>query len=418
MPSFCETTCFPGPKPTWTIPDTSGGPERVVWVDPADVCSPTGSICNGKCDFVIGPEVPGVMIIKAGPPVVQVTTTLPYEIIKLKPQPSPIGKSMVDYLGYATELLQMAASKKGIRHGLCVHPLRPPCSCGCAPCVCGVRISRTWLPSDTHSILSVKIDGVPLPEFVPGGVLQSIVVAPGNGTAAIVTGEIVYTPNVGFIGKDTLIFNYLDPDGTLVEKTGTAHIGTGLEPFSTLHAAGGPINTPVRFVLQPRRQWRMDDSTDGRWLIRLDPSSSCEHRPGACSCSDGRRPQWQWPRNQRIDLPDTLECTWSVTVLTGCEVPQIAQKAVVDIACDMVKNCIGQECEMPENIASLVRGGAVISYRAVQELTMKDGQLSKYESVRMYLDYAYRRQPISHLNLFHDNYGYVAPFPTRVDVSR
>lgn len=419
MPASCESSCFPGPKPTWVIPDVTGGPEKVVWVDPAEMCSPGGSVCDAGCEFVIGPEVPGPFTIKEGPPAVVVETSVPYEIISMvKKKTGPTGKSFVDFLGYATEILTMAAAKKGIRHGLCVRTLRPPCSCGCDPCVCGVRMSRTWLPGDTHSVLGIKIDGIPLAEFVSGGTLQAITVAPTNGTAVIVGNEVVYTPNVGFSGIDSLTFTYLDPDNHVVTKQAKAHIGVGQIPFSTLHAAGGPPNQPVKFVIPNRQQWRIDDATDGRWLVRLDPSSSCEHRPGACACSDGQRPQWQWPRSQRIDLPDNLECTWSITVLTGCEVPQIARDAIGEIACDMVKKCVGQECKMSDSLESLVRGGAVFSYRAVQQLQMTNGTLAKYPSVQTYLDYASRRAPISHLNMFNDNFGYLAPFPTHVDVSR
>src|SRR5262249_6082817 len=52
--------------------------------------------------------------------------------------------------------------------------------------------------------------------------------APANGTAEIVDGKLVYTPNTGFTGID--VFGYTISDGHGETATGSIHIGVGSFP--------------------------------------------------------------------------------------------------------------------------------------------------------------------------------------------
>jgi hypothetical protein len=418
--SQCENVCWPGSRPVWVIPAMDGGKTQNVWCDPANLCFPGGSPCGPECGFKIGPETPGVLVIKPGATPVTVTTTVPYEVVATPKgagnSASPTGKSFVDFLGASTELVSAAAHKKGLRHGLCLDTLRPPCSCGCTQCVCGVRIDRTWLPSDTYEILSVKIDGIPVPEFVSGGHTLTVITQPPSteGVVVVTATGVEFIPAPTFVGASKFRYSYIDPDGHTVIQDATALIGPSQQPFTALHAAGNVTGMPARFTLAQRRQWRVDEALDGTWLVRLDPSASCVHKPGACGCSDGQRAMWQWPRDQRIDLPDDMECTWSVRILRGCPVPEVAQRAVAEIACDLVKACLGQECALPENIASLARGGVQLSFKSLQEIQKTSGELSSYKPMRMYLDYFHRSRPLTYVDLFNGDNGRTPPYPTKI----
>jgi hypothetical protein len=80
--------------------------------------------------------------------------------------------------------------------------------------------------------------------------------------------------------------------------------------------------------------------------------------------TDGGR----WPICQALDLPDTAVGTWSVTVQVGEPVPTIGRQAVGELACEIARACMGEECRLPANIASLARQGINISFPAGQDV--------------------------------------------------
>ncbi len=54
--------------------------------------------------------------------------------------------------------------------------------------------------------------------------LTGVLTQPSNGTAAIVNGQIVYTPNAGFVGVDTFTYQVTDPNGNLATTTVTVTV--------------------------------------------------------------------------------------------------------------------------------------------------------------------------------------------------
>ncbi len=79
---------------------------------------------------------------------------------------------------------------------------------------------------------------------------------------------------------------------------------------------------------------------------------------------DGGR--WPWCQNMAAD--DSATGTWSVTVSLGEDVPIIGRQAVGELACEITRTCMGVDCRLPANIASLVRQGVSIQFPASQEL--------------------------------------------------
>ncbi|MEV7973642.1 Ig-like domain-containing protein [Cellulomonas sp. NPDC089187] len=70
----------------------------------------------------------------------------------------------------------------------------------------------------------------------------SSIAATVNGTAEIVDGKVVYTPNPGFVGEDTVTVMGLDADGAIVPVIVTITVGA---PDSIELAAATPFETPV-----------------------------------------------------------------------------------------------------------------------------------------------------------------------------
>ena len=98
-------------------------------------------------------------------------------------------------------------------------------------------------------------------------------------------------------------------------------------------------------ILDPS-SYRLDDSTI---LVRTD---------GEC-----------WPECQNLDLADTEENTWSVTVRPGAALPASAAIAAGKLACEFAKACSGGEgCALPEQLISLSRNGVEVQVADPQAL--------------------------------------------------
>lgn len=98
-------------------------------------------------------------------------------------------------------------------------------------------------------------------------------------------------------------------------------------------------------VTLPSTAYRVDDA---RTLVRVD---------------GGR-----WPTCQNFAAPDTAVGTWSVAVNVGEDVPTLGRQAVGELACEITRACMGVDCRLPANLASLSRQGVEISFPASQDL--------------------------------------------------
>lgn len=80
--------------------------------------------------------------------------------------------------------------------------------------------------------------------------------------------------------------------------------------------------------------------------------------------TDGGR----WPICQDLAKNDDQANTWSVTVKVGQEVPVIGQRAVGELACELINGCLGKPCRLPLNLATVTRQGLQINMIDLAEL--------------------------------------------------
>ena len=68
----------------------------------------------------------------------------------------------------------------------------------------------------------------------------------------------------------------------------------------------------------------------------------------------------RWPLVQNLTLPDTEEDTWSITYTYGANPPIMGQLAARQLACELYKNCVGEECALPSGVTRTTRQGITI----------------------------------------------------------
>jgi hypothetical protein len=113
-------------------------------------------------------------------------------------------------------------------------------------------------------------------------------------------------------------------------------------------------------VLDPSA-YRVDD---GNILVRTD---------GVC-----------FPRCQDLDLPDTEENTWSVTLRPGSPLPRSGAIAAGRLACEFAKLCAGDSsCALPEQLISLSRNGVEVQVADPQQLL--DAGLTDIAEVNLFI---------------------------------
>lgn len=89
--------------------------------------------------------------------------------------------------------------------------------------------------------------------------------------------------------------------------------------------------------------------------------------------TDGQR----WPLCNDLSRDDTQSGTWSVTALYGEDIPVMAQLAVGQMACEILKAMDGQDCSLPAGISQLAREGVTINYPDIGAL-WKQGRTGLY----------------------------------------
>lgn len=89
-----------------------------------------------------------------------------------------------------------------------------------------------------------------------------------------------------------------------------------------------------------------------------------------------------WPACQDLNLADTENNTWSVTVTIGEEVPELGKLALGQLVCEYARACLGEACLLPKNVASLVRQGVSIT------LPTNEDWIRRLEFVDRYINYA------------------------------
>lgn len=62
-----------------------------------------------------------------------------------------------------------------------------------------------------------------------------------------------------------------------------------------------------------------------------------------------------WPTCNDLTKADTEVGTWSVTLIYGVPVPELALLAANEMAIEIIKNCVGQPCKLPQRLQSISR---------------------------------------------------------------
>lgn len=70
----------------------------------------------------------------------------------------------------------------------------------------------------------------------------------------------------------------------------------------------------------------------------------------------------EWPNCNDLTKPDSEVGTWSVTVNYGTPPPQLVILAANEMACEIIKNCVGGPCRLPQRLASVTRQGISVSF--------------------------------------------------------
>jgi hypothetical protein len=88
---------------------------------------------------------------------------------------------------------------------------------------------------------------------------------------------------------------------------------------------------------------------------RLDPGGYLVRTTTADKDNEG------WPTCQRVDLPATETGTFEVAYVQPFTVPEMGVRAAANLACELAKSCVGQDCNLPERITSLVSQGVTMA---------------------------------------------------------
>jgi hypothetical protein len=67
-----------------------------------------------------------------------------------------------------------------------------------------------------------------------------------------------------------------------------------------------------------------------------------------------------WPFAQDLTLPDTEENTFSITYTYGVAPPASGVAAAAQLACELYKECAGQDCALPKGTTRVTRQGITV----------------------------------------------------------
>jgi len=88
-----------------------------------------------------------------------------------------------------------------------------------------------------------------------------------------------------------------------------------------------------------------------------------------------------WPL-QDYEYPDGGERSWTITVEHGEHPPAPLKMAATELACQLLRRSVGEECDLPDNATSVSRGGVTVSLQARAEgkigLPLIDAQVERY----------------------------------------
>jgi hypothetical protein len=75
-----------------------------------------------------------------------------------------------------------------------------------------------------------------------------------------------------------------------------------------------------------------------------------------------------WPVSNNLTLDDSQVGTWSVTAKYGEGLPDGANLAVGELACEILKAMNGEDCRLPRTVTNIVRQGVSVSIPSVSDM--------------------------------------------------
>lgn len=152
---------------------------------------------------------------------------------------------------------------------------------------------------------------------------------------------------------------WLAMPGAMLPPLGATSYGGGWWgwPGFCMGSTEAHLPAPVKSITQvkvdgailPTTSYRVDDN---RILVRIDGGT--------------------WPSYNDLRFADTAVGTWSVTAQYGQSVPDGAELAVGELACEYLRAINGEDCRLPRNISSIARQGVTITMPDPVQ-TFKDG---------------------------------------------
>ncbi len=85
-----------------------------------------------------------------------------------------------------------------------------------------------------------------------------------------------------------------------------------------------------------------------------------------------------WPCCQDLSEDVGAVGTWFIELAHGVNPPQGGKSAAVKLACELVKACVGADCDLPQRVTSLTRQGVSMTLIDPQEF-LSEGRTGLYE---------------------------------------
>jgi hypothetical protein len=117
------------------------------------------------------------------------------------------------------------------------------------------------------------------------------------------------------------------------------------------------LYSPVRTIVEVKIDGDVVDPDSYRvvrekYLQRLDdPGPPVLHRG--------------WPSCQNVTLDDSEDGTFSITYTYGRYPPEIGKLAAAQLAKELLKECNGEECDLPKGVSRVTRQGIIVDLNAV-----------------------------------------------------
>lgn len=100
---------------------------------------------------------------------------------------------------------------------------------------------------------------------------------------------------------------------------------------------------------------------------RLDPGGRLVRTDGS-----------QWPCCQNLAVDKDSEGAWYIELAHGIDPPQSGKNAAAKLACELVKACVGADCDLPARVTNVVRQGISMTLLDPQDF-LTEGRTGMYE---------------------------------------